>query len=1120
MSTPTQAQTMQVMADSFILKDKKKKRRSRKSKQNSPNKVLGLLDHGPGNSSMCEIHVGEVNALEGVGSLKSGESNDHSQGSNSAFNLCPTIHINGETPNLENGDLLSQQVFEAEYERELPYSCPDPIVYKESVDLDSHGNPPAQALSSFARRKYFSPHWPAEVTREALEKGDVFRALFHVNAYNKLEAYCKIDGVQTDVLISGMVAQNRAVEGDIVAIKVDPPSLWIKMKGSTGSMDKAVSGSASTANGEAGDMIVGSIKGKEKLDQECHVSYRMNDVILPRNGYSYMNEYCNGEFDCLEQIGPSDNGYVNGSDNLDLDTSRVDCSNRGNETVTAVEKLCGILSVFPSKRPTGRVVGIIEKSPRRDAIVGFLAIKQWMRSRDSFKKDLKKNKQIISWQSREFLMLTPTDAKFSKMVVPFKSLPDCIKKRLEAGDATVEMDLVAAQIVDWVEENNLPEAHVKHSFGRGGEIEAQIAAIFFENAIDSSEFPQEAFLCLPQVPWEIPQEEFAHRRDLRNLCIFTIDPSTATDLDDALSVEKLSTGSFRVGVHIADISYFVTPDTALDIDAQIRSTTVYMLKNKLPMLPPLLSEHMGSLNPGKDRLAFSMFWDIDPAGEVLDRWIGRTIIRSCCKLSYEHAQCIIDGVFDAQNSSDTVSDWPDLYGCFEWSDVSTSVKNLYEISKKLKQRRFNGGALSLESPEVVFLFDEDGIPYDSILYELTESNFLVEEFMLLANQTAAEVISRAYPSSALLRKHPEPNMRKLREFEAFCSKNGLKLDISSSGQICHSLECIRGELKNDSVLFDILMSYAARPMQLAAYFCSGESKDTESGWGHYALAVPLYTHFTSPLRRYPDIVVHRTLAATLEAEEMYLRHGFSENVDGREVLNFRCFTSMLYVKNAVESFEAQEALSASASKYRVPHAEMLTDVAAHCNERKLASRHVKDATDKLYMWALLKKKQVLCLEARVLGLGPRFMSIYIHKLAVERRIYYDEVDGLTVEWLEATTTMVLSRSINKRCNRKGSPGKCRPLVEVALVVSPCDSKLRLNFPGQKDNCNENGGCKSEGGLLTRGTLQVTDVEPAVFPLTVRLLSTIPVALHAVGGDNGPVDIGARLYVSSYFGSSC
>lgn len=714
------------------------------------------------------------------------------------------------------------------------------------------------------------------------------------------------------------------------------------MKGFSGIADRAISGNSSSSNPETGEFLY-SIKGKEKVDSECHISYGMSNKIHPKDEFAYKDGHYNDEVNCPEEMGPSG----------------AACSTRGNEAVNAVEQLCSILIAVPSKRPTGRVVGIIEKTPCRDTIVGFLGVKNWMRSTEGYKKDLKKNKRTLSTSSREFVMLTPTDPKFSKMVVPLKSLPDCIRNRLEAADATVEMDLVAARIVDWVEENNVPEAQVMHSFGRGGEIEAQIAAILFENAIDASEFSPEVLSCLPRVPWEIPQEEFEFRRDLRDLCIFTIDPSTATDLDDALSVEKLCTGSLRIGVHIADVSYFVAPDTALDIDAQIRSTSVYMLKAKLPMLPPLLSEDLGSLNPGVDRLAFSMFWEIDPAGEVLDRWIGRTVIRSCCKLSYEHAQSIIDGVFDGQSFSAAGDDWPHLYGSLEWSEVIRAVKSLYDISRALKEKRFKEGALSLESPKVVFLFDEDGIPYDSVLCGRKKANFLVEEFMLLANRTAAEVITKAYPSTALLRKHPEPNLRKLREFEAFCSKNGLDLDISSSGRIHHSLECIRGQLKNDSVFFDILMSYAARPMQLAAYFCSGEMRDTESDWGHYALAIPLYTHFTSPLRRYPDIVVHRTLAATLEAEEMYLRHGLFETVDGKEVQNFRCFTSMHYVKDAVDSLEAHDALSAAASKYRVPHTEKLTDVALHCNERKLASRHVKDATDKLYRWALLKKKEVL-----------------------------------------------------------------------------------------------------------------------------------------------------------------
>ncbi|PIN06992.1 hypothetical protein CDL12_20449 [Handroanthus impetiginosus] len=224
------------------------------------------------------------------------------------------------------------------------------------------------------------------------------------------------------------------------------------------------------------------------------------------------------------------------------------------------------------------------------------------------------------------------------------------------------------------------------------------------------------------------------------------------------------------------------------------------------------------------------------------------------------------------------------------------------------------------------------------------------------------------------------------------------------------------------------------------------------------------------------------------------------NITEEETLRGRCFTGMCFEKVELESAEAQEALLAAAAKHRVPCTETLADVAAHCNVKKLASRHVKDATDKLYMWVLLRKKEMLYSEARVLGLGPRFMSIYISKLAIERRIYYDEVEGLTVEWLDATSTLVLSHSMHKRSSRRSSPGKLRSLEETALIVSPVDLDPEMNLRG------DFGGDNAE----------VQRCEPAFFPVTINLLSTIPVALHAVGGDDGPLDIVARLYVSSYF----
>ncbi|KAG4382809.1 hypothetical protein AAZX31_14G152500 [Glycine max] len=1036
----------------------------------------------------------------------------------------PPMHINEQ---VEPGDLRIVPMYDGGIDSKSfsePTGCRGSSVINKNKD-----SVPCGQIGLSGQKNYFSPHWSVEAVEKALEKGDIFKALLHVNAHNRLEAYCKIDGMSTDVFIGGIPAQNRAVQGDIVAVKFDPLPLWTKMKGPNGSCnntatlegcnllteDKEVGGNICNGKAKVGAEYESahcrSYPGQNKEDADQNSSYR--SYPLPEKTMVYDDITSQGSTNHLDLHGMASHDSINGHHCAAPDSIKNNsCSGQSN----ALEKMCLLVNSFPSKRPTGRVVAIMERSPRREGIVGHINVKQWVSFRDTGKKDLKKNKNLIS--EHEYIQLTPTDPKFPNMMLLVRKLPNCIKKRMKSGDVTIEMDLVAAQIDDWVEESPFPEAHILRVFGRGGEVQTQLDAILFQNAICLSEFLPEALSCLPCVPWEVPLKEIQSRIDLRNLCIFTIDPSTATDLDDALSIEELPNGNYRVGVHIADVSYFVLPDTPLDSEAQFRSTSVYMLQRKLPMLPALLSENIGSLSPGGDRLAVSMLLDINLAGDVVDRWIGRTVIHSCCKLSYEHAQDIIDKAFDFEGSNFSEDGYPRVYGHFEWPDVIKSLKSLYEISNVLKQKRFTDGALRLENPKVVILFDENGVPYDSMLSERKESNFLVEEYMLLANRIAAEVICRAYPDGALLRRHPEPNMRKLREFMAFCQKHGLELNTSSSGQFHWSLEQIREKLKGDPVLYNILISFATRPMQLASYFCSGDLKDSENEWGHYALAVPFYTHFTSPLRRYPDIIVHRTLLATIEAEELYMKHQKALQGYKEVKVQKRCFTDISFDKIAAESMEGREALSAAAVKHSVPCAETLADIAAYCNERKLASRNVKDACDKLYIWFLLKKKEVLLSEARILGLGPRFMSIYIQKLAIERRIYYDEVEGLTVEWLETTSTLVLSMSTSKCAFRRGCPNKWRAFEEVALLTCP------YNLDFTMDNSNQSEVMKVDDSItamdreepISRSDLSETEIDPAFFPLTVCLLSTIPVALHAVGGDDGPLDIGVRLYMSSYF----
>ncbi|KAK9023579.1 hypothetical protein V6N11_003794 [Hibiscus sabdariffa] len=1063
-------------------KEKKKKRRSnRRSKHNSACNSVSEARGETSDGFKSEDKTKSLTSMNCSSSKQGLEMASNEQtpvtASDVGFTSMPTMHINErvsfvcDDTAVDVGGTFSN-------------SCPEPNAYA--------GSSPFHQFEGFARKKLFAAHWPIEAVNEALEKGEAFKALFRVNAHNRLEAYCKIDGVPTDVLVSGISSQNRAVEGDIVVIKVDPLGLWSKMKGSNGSSNNSTPVEDCNIVQEVNGVADNSYKGKGTLDADCEYGNGRSGVPLEKSFY-----------DGTQVTREVAYNHVNGHRQCGLECSHAGLLPGQNDGINSVDMLAAMVSRYPLKRPTAKVVAIVEKSLRRNAIVGFLNVKQWFSYRDLNRKDAKKNSAIFD---HEYVTLTPTDPRFPKMTVFVRDLPDSIKKRLADGDVTIEMELLAAQIEDWSVESPSPRASVSRSFGRGSELETQINAILYENAIHCADFPPPVFSCLPSTPWEIPPEEFQTRKDLRDLCVFTIDPSTASDLDDALSIEKLTKDTFRVGVHIADVSYFVLPNKALDVEAQIRSTSVYLLQKKIQMLPSLLSEELGSLNPGIDRLAFSMFWELNRTGDVLDRWIGRTVISSCCKLSYKHAQDIIQGIIDLEKS-DTLEGLPQLHGKFEWADVIRSVNCLHEISKTLKEKRFSDGALQLESTKVVYLFDEDGVPYDSSLSERMDSNFLVEEFMLLANMTAAEVISRAFPNGALLRRHPEPNMRKLKEFEAFCRKHCLALDTSSSSQLQQSLEKLREKLKDDSVLFDILISYASKPMQLASYFCSGDLKDNLNDWGHYGLAVPLYTHFTSPLRRYPDIVVHRTLAAVIEAEELYMKHRRVLKGNNGEEVSRKCFTGIYFDKEAAESPQGKDALSNAALKHGIPSPELLGDVAAYCNERKLASRHAEDACEKLYMWFLLKRREILLSDARVLGLGPRFMSVYIQKLAIERRIYYDEVEGLTVEWLESTSTLVLSLSCHKRLFKSGGPRNYMSLGNAAWVVNPY--VLSMETDGTAD---------CDATCMVRGEVEPTSkswVDPGTFPLTVRMLSTVPVALYAIGGDDGPLEIGVRLYMSSY-----
>lgn len=348
--------------------------------------------------------------------------------------------------------------------------------------------------------------------------------------------------------------------------------------------------------------------------------------------------------------------------------------------------------------------------------------------------------------------------------------------------------------------------------------------------------------------WEIPNLELDKRVDLRSERVFTIDPESAKDLDDAVSCSSLADGRLKIGVHIADVSYFVKPNTCLDKHAQTRATTTYLVQKSIPMLPRVLSEKLCSLNPLEDRLCFSIFWIFNKNGDILDTSFAKTVINSCTKLSYQEAQHIIEGIPLEKKGV-----------CREsMTLIAEDIKILYEISKLLRKRRFENGALSINQPKLLFCVDpKTSFPVSCEIYQMKESHRLIEEFMLLANISVAKKISDFFPF-ALLRCHPKPTKKGLENFENYTKRLGYSLNLETSKTFQKSISQIQD--KTAKTIFEIL---AIKPMQRAKYICASE----KSEWTHYALSVPLYTHFTSPIRRYADIVVHRMLEASITDDQ-------------------------------------------------------------------------------------------------------------------------------------------------------------------------------------------------------------------------------------------------------------
>ncbi|KAK9778429.1 putative Exosome complex exonuclease dis3 [Seiridium cardinale] len=478
-------------------------------------------------------------------------------------------------------------------------------------------------------------------------------------------------------------------------------------------------------------------------------------------------------------------------------------------------------------QPTAKVVGIIKRNWRQ--YVGHI-------DQTSVSSSAKQGRR------QDTVFLIPMDKKIPKIKIRTRQVGELLGKR------------ILVTIDSWDRESRHPIGHFVRSLGELETKTAETEALLLEYDVQFRPFPKTVLDCLPKeghdwrVPTSLDDPGWKGREDLRGLLICSIDPVGCQDIDDALHARALPNGNFEVGVHIADVSHFVKPSNAMDHEASIRGTTVYLVDKRIDMLPMLLGTDLCSLNPYVERFAFSVLWELNQSADIVNVRFTKSVIKSREAFSYEQAQLRID---DASQKD----------------DLTNGVRTLLMLSKKLKQKRMDAGALSLSSPEVkVQMESETSDPIDVKTKELLDTNSLVEEFMLLANISVAGKIYEAFPQTAILRRHASPPKTNFDELaNQLKVKRNLELRVDSSRALADSLD---GCTDSKEPFFNNLIRImATRCMMSAEYFCSGTQAYPE--FRHYGLASEIYTHFTSPIRRYADLVAHRQLAAAIDYEPMH-----------------------------------------------------------------------------------------------------------------------------------------------------------------------------------------------------------------------------------------------------------
>lgn len=474
--------------------------------------------------------------------------------------------------------------------------------------------------------------------------------------------------------------------------------------------------------------------------------------------------------------------------------------------------------------------------------------------------------QIVKRGRDEFVGRLELSLRYAFVIADYKKMHHDIFVRLDDLKGAKNNDKVIVKIKEWPTREKNPEGEIIRVLGPAGNNEAEIHSIMAEFGLPF-EFPANVQKQAEKIKSEIPADEIKKRKDFRKITTFTIDPADAKDFDDALSIRWLKNGNFEIGVHIADVTHYLKENTQLDQEGFKRATSVYLVDRTVPMLPERLSNELCSLRPEEEKLTFSAVFEMDRDANIIKEWFGKTIIKSDRRFTYEEAQERIEK---------------------KAGDFSKEVLQLNELALKLKMNRFVRGAINFETTEVKFDLDDDGKPLKVIPKDRKDAHKMIEEFMLLANKRVAEFVhemkSGKNRNTFVYRTHDFPDPDKIKAFSVFAQKFGhtLKVDEQTLAASLNKLvDAIEGKPEQN-----VLQTLAIRAMAKAKY--------TTKEDGHFGLAFEHYTHFTSPIRRYPDVMVHRLLFH-------YLNKGKSPD---KEEYEEKCLHSSEMEKRAAEAERA------------------------------------------------------------------------------------------------------------------------------------------------------------------------------------------------------------------------